>query len=196
MAGTPRTDYVAHETRPRHVEGRAASGGIVDKYTPLQAAKRPRTALAGPYGHPFHPILVTIPIGTWVASLIFDIIAGTSDDPTVFVTGAQALIAIGVIGAVLAAVFGFLDFVRITPGTKAKSTAVTHMALNLGVVVLFIINFFVRAGAEHDEVNVLGVVLSVIGLGALGASGWLGGKLAYHYGVRVADEQTQAEGFR
>ena len=39
-------------------------------------------------------------------------------------------------------------------------------------------------------------VLSLLGLAALGASGWLGGKLAYHYGVRVADEMTQSEGFR
>jgi len=31
--------------------------------------KRPRTVLAGPYGHPFHPILVTVPIGAWIASL-------------------------------------------------------------------------------------------------------------------------------
>jgi uncharacterized membrane protein len=35
----------------------------------------------------------------------------------------------------------------------------------------------------------------VVAVAILGASGWLGGKLAYHYGVRVADEQTQAEGF-
>jgi hypothetical protein len=26
-------------------------------------------------------------------------------------------------------------------------------------------------------------------------SGWLGGMLAYRFGVRVADETTQAEGF-
>ncbi|PWI10201.1 hypothetical protein DIZ27_14145 [Streptomyces sp. NWU339] len=37
-------------------------------------AKRPVSAwLAGPYGHPFHPILVTVPIGAWVTSLVFDI---------------------------------------------------------------------------------------------------------------------------
>ncbi|MHA6667847.1 DUF2231 domain-containing protein [Homoserinimonas sp. A447] len=197
MAGTRRADYVAHESGPVASVGPTDElGGIVDKHTPLQAAKHPRTPLAGPYGHPFHPILVTIPIGTWVASIIFDILGGVSDDPTVFVTGAQALIAIGIIGALLAAIFGFLDFLMIAAGTKAKATAVTHMSLNLGVVGLFIINYFVRAGAEHDEVNVLGVVLSIIGLAVLGMSGWLGGKLVFHYGVRVADEQTQQEGFR
>jgi uncharacterized membrane protein len=40
----------------------------------LEQAKRPVSAvLAGPYGHPWHPILVTVPIGSWVASLVFDV---------------------------------------------------------------------------------------------------------------------------
>ena len=37
--------------------------------------------------------------------------------------------------------------------------------------------------------------LVVVAYALLGVSGWLGGKLAYHYGVRVADEGTQASGF-
>jgi uncharacterized membrane protein len=167
----------------------------VENVTPLEKAKQPRNALAGPYGHPFHPILITIPIGAWVSSIVFDVIAAASDDPTPFVIGAQALIAIGVVGAVIAAIFGFMDFTMIAPGTPAKKTAVIHMSLNLGIVVLYVINYLVRAGADRDEVSVLGVVLSVIALLVLGASGYLGGKLAYHYGIRVAREATQAEGF-
>jgi uncharacterized membrane protein len=162
---------------------------------PLQRAKRPRTPLAGPYGHPFHPILVTIPIGTWVASLVFDLIGLAATDPRPFVLGARVLIAIGVIGAVLAAVLGFLDFLGISPDTPAKRTAYLHMGLNLAAVVLFAINFFIRAEADPIVVSVAGVILSVLGLAIVGASGWLGGKLAYRYGVRVADERTQAEGF-
>ena len=38
-------------------------------------------ALAGPYGHPFHPILVTVPIGAWAASLVFDIASHLVADP-------------------------------------------------------------------------------------------------------------------
>jgi hypothetical protein len=38
--------------------------------------------------------------------------------------------------------------------------------------------------------------LSIIGLAVIGASGFLGGKLAYRYGVRVADESVQADGFK
>ena len=164
--------------------------------TPHERAKRPRTSIAGPYGHPFHPILVTIPIGTWVASLVFDIIAFSAEDPTPYVVGARVLILIGLIGAVLAAAIGFLDFSIIPRNTAARRTATIHMALNLTATVLFLINLLVRWNADDDDVSILGFILSIVGLGIIGASGWLGGKLAYHYGVRVADERTQTEGFR
>ena len=164
--------------------------------TPQQRAKRPRSAIAGPYGHPFHPILVTIPIGTWAASLVFDIIGLASDDPAPFVVGARVLILIGIVGAVLAAAIGLVDYAQLARGTAARKTATVHMALNLGVTVLFLVNLLLRWSADDDEVSIVGFILSIVALGVLGVSGWLGGKLAYHYGVRVADERTQAEGFR
>ena len=168
----------------------------MDTRTSSSPAKQPRTILAGPYGHPFHPILVTIPIGTWTASLVFDVIALVVDDPTPYLIGAQALIAIGVLGALAAAIFGILDYTVIPAGTRAKKIATTHMGLNLAAVAIFAIDFFVRLGNGADEVQVLPIVLSVVGLAGLGLSGYLGGELAYRYGVRVADEETQAKGFR
>ena len=165
--------------------------------TPHVRAKHPRTALAGPYGHPFHPILVTIPIGAWIASLVFDIIGLVSNDPAPYVRGAWVLIVIGLVGAVVAAVWGFIDYLQLGRSTAARRTATIHLALNLGVVVLFVINLLVRLSADDpDEVSIVGFVLSIVGLAVLGVSGWLGGKLAYRYGVRVADERTQMEGFR
>ena len=164
--------------------------------TAQQRAKQPRSAIAGPYGHPFHPILVTIPIGTWVASFVFDVIAFAADDPGPYVRAAWILILIGLIGAVLAAIWGFIDFSQLGRNTMARRTATIHMALNLGVVVLFVINLLVRLSADEDDVSVVGFILTIVGLGALGFSGWLGGKLAYRYGVRVADDRTQMEGFR
>ena len=164
---------------------------------PLHRAKHPKTILAGPYGHPFHPILVTIPIGAWVASLVFDIVAlASSGKEAAFAQGAYWLIGIGIIGAVLAAVFGLMDLLVIPRGTKAFRTGLTHMTLNLTVVVLFVIDFAVRASQGSEKATTAGFVLSLVALALLGISGMLGGKLAYHYGVRVADEQTQSEGFR
>jgi uncharacterized membrane protein len=162
----------------------------------LQRAKQPRTALAGPYGHPFHPMLVTLPIGAWVSSLVFDIIAlAAGADESTFAQGAYWLIAIGIIGAVLAAIFGLIDLLAIPRQTAAFKTGVTHMVLNLSAVVLFVVNFAIRTAQRYEEATVTGLILTLIALAVLGASGWLGGKLAYHYGVRVADEQTQSEGF-
>jgi uncharacterized membrane protein len=157
------------------------------------ASKRPRSILAGPYGHPFHALLVTIPIGTWTASLVFDIVAIVGDDPEAFAQGARWLIGIGLIGAVLAAVAGFLDYSVLVAGTRAKRVALIHMLINLTVILLLTIGFFVRLGVEG--VSVAGVVLSVLSLLLLGVSGFLGGELAYRFGVRVADEKTQREAF-
>lgn len=164
--------------------------------SPRDRAKRPRTALAGPYGHPFHPILVTIPIGAWTASLVFDLIGIFVDDPTPYVVGARVLIVVGLVGAVLAAVWGFLDYLQLERGTQAQKTGFVHMLLNLGATALFAVNLIVRSLGDDDELSVTGLILTVIALAALSLSGWLGGKLAYTYGVRVADEQKQAEGFQ
>lgn len=163
---------------------------------PLQRAKHPKTALAGPYGHPFHPILVTVPIGAWVASVVFDIVAlASNEEEATFAEGAYWLIGIGIIGAVLAAVFGLMDLLNIARGTRAFKVGLTHMTINLTVVILFAVDFAIRASQGYEESSVGTFVLSLVALALLGVSGWLGGMLAYHYGVRVAAEETQAEGF-
>jgi uncharacterized membrane protein len=161
-----------------------------------QRSKQPATAVAGPYGHPFHPILVTLPIGSWVAALVFDIVALVADDPEPFAVGATWLVGIGLVGAILAAIFGLMDLSRLARGTPARRIGLTHMGLNLGAVAVFAVSLVVRLVQEPDDPSVVGLILVVVGLGILGVSGWLGGKLAYTYGVRVADEQHQRDGFR
>jgi uncharacterized membrane protein len=161
----------------------------------LHRAKHPVTVLAGPYGHPLHPILVTVPIGAWVASLVFDAASHLVDDSRFLVQGSVWLIALGVLGAVAAAMFGFLDLLAITPGTAAFRTGLVHMGLNLAITAAYGAAWAWRASGDLTSVTTGQLVLSVISLAALGASGFLGGRLAYHYGVRVADETTQAEGF-
>ncbi|WP_336204234.1 DUF2231 domain-containing protein [Nonomuraea sp. LPB2021202275-12-8] len=164
---------------------------------PLHRAKRPTTVLAGPYGHPLHPILVTVPIGAWVTSLVFDVASHVVDDSAFLVKGSVWLIAVGVIGAVAAAMTGFLDFLGIQPGTAAFRTGLAHLSLNLAITVAYGVSWAWRAsGGEPSEPVGWGpLALSAISLAALAVSGSLGGKLAYRYGVRVADEATQAKGF-
>jgi uncharacterized membrane protein len=164
----------------------------------LHAAKEPVSSLAGPYGHPFHPVLVTVPIGAWVASFIFDLASRWSDEPVVFAKGAYWLLGLGLVGALGAAVVGFLDLVAIPTGTRAFRTGLLHMALNLGVVAVYTGSFLLRGGRLDRPDGVPGglIALSAAALAVLAVSGWLGGRLAYRYGVRVADEATQVEGYQ
>lgn len=160
-------------------------------------AKRPVSLMAGPYGHPFHPILVTVPIGAWVASFLFDLASRFMAGSQVFVRGSFWLLGLGVLGALAASVFGFLDLFAIPRGTRVFRIGLLHMALNLTVVGLYVLSLLARSdrlGAGEVSVELIG--LSAIALALLGVSGWLGGELAYRYGVRVADEDHQAEGYR
>jgi len=155
-------------------------------------AKDPITPVAGPYGHPFHPLLVTVPIGAWVASLVFDIVAHSADNPAPYALGAKALIAVGIIGAAVAAVFGLMDFLAIPNGTTAQKTGLAHMALNVTALVLFIVNFFTRSAKAASAGS---IVLTVVALLILAVSGWLGGKMTYRYGIRVVRERDQLDAF-
>lgn len=165
----------------------------------LEQAKQPVSRfLAGPYGHPFHPILVTVPIGAWVCSLVFDIASLFVDRPGVLTEGSTWLIGIGVVGAGVAAMVGLLDLIAIPSGTRTFRVGLVHMALNLAVTISYIVNFAWRHSAAADDaaVGVGPLALSVISLAALGLSGYLGGMLSYRYGVRVASESVQADGYR
>jgi uncharacterized membrane protein len=188
ILGQPEQDAIYDNIRWRNILEHPMTSA-----EPVQA-KRPVTILAGPYGHPLHPALVALPIGAWISSLIFDIGSRTVDDGGFLVQGSRWLIAIGVLGALAAAVAGFLDLLAIPRGTRAFGVALVHMSLNLAVVVAYAVNFLIRSD-DDTAVPWAPLLLSVVSLAVLSASGWLGGKLAYHYGVRVADEATQAEGF-
>ncbi|MEV5763968.1 DUF2231 domain-containing protein [Micromonospora sp. NPDC052213] len=162
----------------------------------MQQAKRPVNAIAGPYGHPLHPALVTIPIGAWITSLVFDIASHVAHDETFLADGSRWLIAVGVLGALAAATVGVLDLFAIPTRTRAFRTALVHMSINLAVTAAYAIGFVIRGGQPATPVPIGALALSAAALAALTVSGYLGGELTYRYGVRVADETTQADGYR
>jgi uncharacterized membrane protein len=162
----------------------------------VSEAKQPVSAmLAGPYGHPFHPVLVTVPIGAWTAALVFDVASRIVADPAFLTEGSRWLIGIGVLGALAAASTGFLDLFAIPTGTRAFRTGLVHMSLNLTVTAAYVVNFLWRGGDDGGQVGIGPLVLNAASFATLGLSGYLGGMLAFRYGVRVADEATQAEGY-
>jgi uncharacterized membrane protein len=155
-------------------------------------SKRPAAVLAGPYGHPFHATMVTIPIGAWVTGVVLDIVALAADDGDPYLLAGRWVFGVGVIGALAAAALGLMDYTRLARGTRARRTATIHMLLNIAAVILFAVVWALHFG---DGPSVAALVLGIVGLLGVAASGFLGGEMVFRYGVRVADESDQAEAF-
>lgn len=134
-------------------------------------------------GHPIHPMLIPFPIAFFVGALVSDIISHWGD-ALFWPRMSVVLIGLGIIGALAAALFGFIDYATAPLSEGAKKTATTHMALNLIVVVVFAIAFYLRLG---DATSTIGYVLTVLGVLILAVSGYLGGKLVFEGGVGVKD---------
>jgi uncharacterized membrane protein len=161
----------------------------------MDQAKQPITVLAGRYGHPLHPALVAVPIGAWAASFVFDVASHLAPRSDFLAPASRWLIALGVLGAVVAAMAGFLDLLAIPGGTRVFRVGLVHMSVNLAVTVAYAVGFLIRGGAGAGPVGWGPLVLYAVALAGLGVSGYLGGELAYRYGVRVAEESTQARGY-
>lgn len=143
-------------------------------------------------GHPIHPMLVTIPIGLWVFSFACDLIYGFGSHDIVWKTVAMYAMIGGVIGALAAAIPGLIDLLSLPSGPK--STALAHMTINLVVVALFAVNSWMRLSAPDAGASVrMTFWLSLIAIGLLLVSGWLGGKLVYLGRVAVTEEGEAVE---
>ncbi len=134
--------------------------------------------------HPFHPMLIALPVGLWIFSLACDIIYLASKNPA-WSDAAFFAACGGIIGALLAAIPGFIDWLSITDD-KTKSTGTRHMIFNLSIVVLYIINIIIRANSPNAHVGPF--ILSIIGVLALTYSGWLGWDMVYEHGMGVGLE--------
>ena len=130
-------------------------------------------------GHPIHPMLVAFPIGFFAGAVISDIITFLGH-PDFWPRMSVALIAFGIVAALLAAVFGFVDYFTAPMPPPVKKTATTHMILNLLVVVIYVIALWIRVSNPGSSI---GYVLTFAGLVFLVVSGWYGGHLAYVGGV-------------
>lgn len=132
-------------------------------------------------GHPIHPMLVTIPIGLWIFSLVCDLVAMRSGAPETWASASYYAMVGGIIGALAAALPGLVDLLSLE--SPIKSTAIKHMALNLTIVVLYVVNAWLRHQGTVSAGVTLG--LSVLAIAMLLVSGWLGGKMVYEAGVAV-----------
>lgn len=133
-------------------------------------------------GHPLHPMLIVFPVGLLIFSLICDLFfLGNPGNPD-WAVAARYSMAGGFIGALAAAIPGLIDLLSLA-NPRIKRIALIHMGLNLTAVVLYAINLWLRFhGASPTGAPLL---LSVIGVGVLAVSGWLGAEMVHRHGVGV-----------
>jgi uncharacterized membrane protein len=134
-------------------------------------------------GHPIHQMLIVFPLGLLVTAVIFDIIYLVNDNGA-WSDRAYYMIAAGIVGGLLAAVFGLIDWLGIPGGTRAKSIGLLHGVGNVVVVALFAISWLLRRGDTADP-GALALALSFIGVAIGAVTGWLGGELVDRLGVGV-----------
>jgi len=135
------------------------------------------------FGHPAHPVLVVFPLALLATSLIFDIIHWITG--TGYFSGvAFWTMTVGIIGGLLAAIFGFIDWAAIPQGTRAKSIGQLHGIGNAIVLVLFIISWIIRSYSPNTP-SVFAYILSVIGVIIALGTAWLGGELVDRLGVGI-----------
>jgi uncharacterized membrane protein len=131
--------------------------------------------------HPVHPMLVAFPIGLWVFALVCDV-ASAAGGNNVWQTVAIYCIAAGIVGALIAAVPGLIDYFSIDEAAM-KRIANMHLTVNLGAVIIFSINLWLRFRLPAQ--SYLPLAMSIVGVLAIGVGGWLGGEMVYVKGMAV-----------
>lgn len=141
-------------------------------------------------GHPIHQMLIPFPFGLLATAVIFDIVYLLWGNPTM-VTVSYWMVVGGIIGAVIAAPFGLIDWLAIPQNTRAKTVGMIHGLGNVVVLLLFLGSWWFRYSAPPQPVAYLpstaALVLSFIGFGLAGVTGWLGGELVDRLSVGVDD---------
>jgi len=155
----------------------AAADGLDAVADPLQKVVgtlprgRVKNILSGTSGgHPLHPALVALPIGSYVSVAVLDA-AGTSP------RAARRLLGFGILTVAPTAAAGLSDWADTTGGERR--IGLVHALCNVGSTLLMAASWLRRGGGAS------GRGLSTAGLGLIAVSGWLGGHLAYARGVGV-----------
>ncbi len=149
------------------------------------AAEFPRsTARIG--GHPIHPMLVPIPITCFVGTLLTDFAYWRTAN-LLWADFSDWLLTFGLIGSVLAAIAGVIDFFG-EPRIRALPQAWIHGLGNGLVLILAIVNEFVHTRDAYGQMPA-GLVLSLLVVLILLVTGWNGWEMVYRHGVAVRPER-------
>jgi uncharacterized membrane protein len=142
------------------------------------------------FGHPIHQMLIVFPLGLLATSFIFDIVH--------LVTGSGRwadisfwMIASGIIGGLVSAVFGLVDWLAIPRDTRAKRIGAFHGIGNVVVVALFAVSWLLRYD-QPTAPEAAAIVLSALAVALALVTAWLGGELVDRLAIGV-DQGAHAD---
>lgn len=134
-------------------------------------------------GHPLHPLIVTFPIAFLVGLAATDLVYWWTKD-FFWARASFWLLAAGLASALVAALTGIMDFLKIERVRK-RSAGWAHMLLNVSAIVLTTINLILRWGNTAGAILPVGLTISLLVATLLGLSGWYGAELVYRHKVAV-----------
>jgi uncharacterized membrane protein len=163
----------------------ASRAVFVPVFMAAEAKMKSKAAIGN---HPIHPILVPIPIGAFALTLIGDV-AHALTQSTFWYQLAHVCMGVGIVTALLAAVFGLIDYLGVKMGSKAKQLATIHLVMNVTLVLVYALNFYLRMNDAALQTSrwPLVFILEVASFLALGVSGWIGGTMSYEHRVGVVE---------
>jgi len=138
-------------------------------------------------GHPVHQMVVVLPLGLLVGAWLADV--------GLFATGKAVLAEVaywntigGIATGVFAAIFGFIDWIAVPIGTRAKRVGAWHAGFNVLMLFLFTGSLLIRHFAAARMPSLAAFVCATAGLVVAGFSGWLGGELVNRLGIGVSSD--------
>ena len=126
------------------------------------------------FGHPLHPLLTDLPIGSWTSAMLLDFVGGRRAQPA-----ADALVAVGIASAVPTAVTGLSDWSDL--GDADRRIGLVHASANSVALACYVASLVARRRGRR----LTGIMLGVAGASAATAGGFLGGHLVYRRGAGV-----------
>ena len=135
------------------------------------------------FGHPLHQILIVFPLGLLATAVIFDVVHLATGEPR-WADISFWMIVAGIVGGLVAAPPGIIDWLAIPSGTRAKAVGAWHGIGNVVVLGLFAGSLSLRWN-DPAAPTTAALALSFGGVALSLLTAWLGGELVDRLGVGV-----------
>ena len=148
----------------------AAIAAVLDNSIGAKGAK----VLHGTWlGHPLHVVLTDVPLGSWTAAAVFDVLEIANGNRAAQ-RAADSAITVGLFAATATAITGLADWSKIGGG-ESRRIGLAHGLLNVTATACYLTSLCLRRSHSRRA----GRRLAFLGLTVSALSAYLGGHLVY-----------------